>query len=75
MRAYGERQWAELDPVVEPVALAVRPGGAVAVTVRQVVRDRTGALLADGQVVHVHVLRDGLVVRMDVEEPRGEEEV
>ncbi len=75
MRAYWERQWAELDPVVEPAALAVRPGGAVAVTVRQVVRDRTGALVADGQVVHVHVLRDGLVVRMDVEEPRGEEEV
>jgi hypothetical protein len=31
-----------------------------------VVRDRDGALLVDGRVVHVWTVRDGRVTRMDV---------
>jgi hypothetical protein len=34
--------------------------------VRQVVRDRTGALLADRVVQHVYRLRDGLIDQMEV---------
>jgi hypothetical protein len=68
VRGYWTRQWAEIDPRVEPVEIAALPDGRVAVDVHQSVRDRDGALLADGRVQHIYALRDGLVTRMDVEE-------
>jgi hypothetical protein len=68
VRAYWTRQWAEIDPRVEPISIAARPNGAVAVDVQQVVRSLDGELLSDGRVVHVYGLRDGLVARMDVEQ-------
>jgi hypothetical protein len=68
VRDYWTRQWAQLDPHVEPVSLTRRGDGRVAVDVHQIVRDRQGNLLSDGRVVHVYELRDGLVVRMDIED-------
>jgi hypothetical protein len=68
IRVYWTRQWAEIDPRVEPVAITTRPDGAVAVDVHQLVRSPEGAVLSDGRVVHVYTLRDGLVARMDVEQ-------
>jgi hypothetical protein len=41
----------------------------VAVEVHQVVRDLRGDVLSDGRVIHVYRLRDGLVARMDIEDP------
>ena len=69
VRDYWARQFAAIDPTVTPVAFAERPGGRIAVTVRQVVRSPGGAVLSDGNVVHVYTLQDGLVARMDVEPP------
>jgi hypothetical protein len=69
VRDYWSAQWAEIDPHVEPLAIAERADGSIAVTVRQVVRTRDGQLLGDGEVVHVYRLEDGLIQRMDVEEP------
>jgi hypothetical protein len=69
VRAYWTRQWAEIDPRVEPVSFARRPSGGVAVDVQQVVRARDGALLNESLVVHVYSFRGGLVAHMDVEEP------
>jgi hypothetical protein len=71
VREYWVRQWAEIDPRVEPVAFGERPGGAVAVDVRQTVRALDGSLVEEGRVVHVYSFQDGLVTRMDVEEPDG----
>ena len=65
---YWTRQWAAIDPSVEAVGVAVRPDGAVAVDVEQVVRDLDGTVVAQGRVVHVYTLRDGLVARMDIVE-------
>jgi hypothetical protein len=67
VRGYWARQFAAIDPTVTPVAFAERPDGRIAVTVHQVVRSLDGALLSDGDVVHVYALRGGLVERMDVE--------
>jgi hypothetical protein len=67
VRDYWTRQWAEMDPRVEPAAIGTLPGGRVAVDVDQTVRDRAGALLGSGRVRHVYTLVDGLVARMDVE--------
>ena len=69
VRDYWTRQWAEIDGHVEPVGFTSRPGGLVAVDVDQTVRALDGTLLSEGRVIHVYELRDGLVVRMDVEEP------
>lgn len=68
VRSYWTRQWAEIDPRVEPVSFARRPDGAVAVEVQQVVRAHDGALVSESRVNHVYVLRGGLVTRMDVED-------
>jgi hypothetical protein len=70
VREYWTRQWAEIDPHVDVVSIATRPDGRVAVDVHQLVLDRGGDLLSDSRVVHVYELRDGLVVRMDIEEAK-----
>jgi hypothetical protein len=77
VRDYWTRQWAAIDPTVEPIEFEQRPDGSIAVDVHQVVRDRTGALLSEGDIVHVYAFRGGLVARMDVEDsavasPTGE---
>jgi hypothetical protein len=69
VRDYWRRQWAEIDPSVEPLEITTRPDGHVAVRVRQVVRSLDGDPLSDGQVVHVYEMSNGLVARMTVEEP------
>ena len=68
MRSYWTRQWAEIDPHVEPVEVAERDDGRVAVAVEQTVLDLDGGLIAKRSVRHVYAFRDGLVARMDVEE-------
>lgn len=70
VRDYWTAQWAELDPHVEPLGITNRADDSVAVTVRQVVRSVDGQLLGDGEVVHVYRLDEGLIRRMDVEEPQ-----
>ena len=71
VRDYWLRQWAAIDPHVEPVSIRRRPDGRLAVEVEQVVRDLDGASLLEGRVLHVYTLRDGLVARMDIEEAAG----
>jgi hypothetical protein len=68
VRDYWTRQWAEIDPTVEPVEFTERLDGTVAVRVHAVVRSRDGGLLDDRHVVHVYAFRGELVARMDVEE-------
>ena len=69
VRAYWTRQWAAIDPHVEPTAIGSEPDGRIAVRVHQIVRDLDGELLVDSYVRHVYTLKDGFVTRMDVEEP------
>jgi hypothetical protein len=68
VRAYWTRQFAQIDPHVEPLRFDADEEGRVAVAVHQVVRALDGSLLADRDVTHVYELRDGLIVRMDVRE-------
>ncbi len=69
VREYWTRQWAAIDPTVEPVAFTTRADGSVAVDVQQIVRSLDGALLGEGRVVHVYTFREEEIARMDVEEP------
>jgi SnoaL-like protein len=73
VRDYWRRQWAEIDPTVEPVAVDVQDDGSVAVRVHQVVRDLDGNLMADGEVLHVYRFADGLIAEMSIVESGGQE--
>jgi ketosteroid isomerase-like protein len=69
VRDYWTRQWAALDPRVEPVEIRNLEDGRLAAEVHQVVHDCEGNLLVDQSVCHVYRMRDGLIARMDIEEP------
>jgi ketosteroid isomerase-like protein len=68
VREYWTRQFAAIDPHVEPRSFTRTEDGRIAVEVHQVVRSPAGEVLADRTVTHVYALRDGLVERMDVVE-------
>ena len=67
VRTYWRRQWAVVDPTVIPVAFEHGPDGRISVRVQQTVRDLSGNLLADGEVVHVYTFEDGLIKAMDIQ--------
>jgi ketosteroid isomerase-like protein len=67
VRAYWERQFAEVSSQVEPVGFSEEEDGEVVVDVHQVVHDpSSGELLGDSRVRHRYRFEDGLIVRMDV---------
>jgi [ribosomal protein S5]-alanine N-acetyltransferase len=69
VRDYWARQFAAIDPHVEPRSFTRTEDGRVAIEVHQVVRSpQSGEVLSDLTVTHVYALRDGLVERMDVVE-------
>ena len=67
VREYWTRQWAVLDPKVEPISIMQDQAGRWIVEVHQVVRDRDGKLLLDTVVHHAYRIENGLIVRMDIE--------
>ena len=66
VRSYWERQWAIIDPHVEPVEISPNGKGEVLVKVHQAVHDLSGNLLADRLVIHVFQMRNGLIQRFDI---------
>lgn len=71
MTGYWTRQFGAISSRVEPEGFTEEPDGAIPVDVHPVVHDaQTGKLLTDSRVRHRYRLEDGLVVRMDVLEPR-----
>jgi ketosteroid isomerase-like protein len=66
VRSYWTRQWAVIDPHVEPVAFSRGNEGEVVVEVHQVAHDLKGNLLADKMVGHVFRIEDGLIRRFDI---------
>jgi ketosteroid isomerase-like protein len=66
VRSYWKRQWAAIDPHVEPVEILPDGKGEVVVKVHQVVRDPKGNVLADRLVIHAFQVRNGLIERFDI---------
>ncbi len=66
VRAYWTEQWSEIDPHVEPVAFFPESAGRISAAVHQVVRDLTGAELADEHVGHYFTFAHGLIQSMEV---------
>jgi ketosteroid isomerase-like protein len=69
VRSYWTRQWAMIDPHVEPVDFATGSDGEVIVEVHQIVRDLQGNVIVDQMVGHIFQIENGLVRRFDI---RGE---
>jgi hypothetical protein len=66
VRDYWTRQWALVDPRVQPFAFSNGPSGEVIAEVHQVVYDLDGKLLVDQNVGHVFRIKNGLVYRFDI---------
>jgi ketosteroid isomerase-like protein len=66
VRAYWTRQWAMVDPHVEPEQITESPDGRFVVEVHQVVRDLAGNTLADKMVGHIFEIEGGLIRRFDI---------
>jgi hypothetical protein len=71
VREYWTRQWAIVDPRVDPVSIAQAADGSFVVEVHQVVHDKEGRLLVDQMVGHIFRIEEGLIRRFDI---RGAEE-
>jgi hypothetical protein len=69
VRAYWTRQWAALNPRVEPVRMEDDEAGKTVVDVHQVVRDLSGNILVDQIVQHVYSIPNGLIERMEIRTP------
>ena len=67
VRAYWERQWAAIDPSVEPLSFEPR-GDVLAGEVPHSLRDPEGILLPDGRVRRIYSFAGGQVARMEIEE-------
>ncbi len=66
VRRYWTRQWAMIDPRVEPINSSVDTNGEIVVEVHQVVRDLHGQLLADKMVGHIFQMENGVIKRFDI---------
>ena len=66
VRNYWTRQWAMIDPHVEPVSFAQGAEAEVIVEVHQVVRDLNGNVLADKMVGHIFRFENSLIRRFDI---------
>jgi nuclear transport factor 2 (NTF2) superfamily protein len=65
VRAYWTRQWAAIDPKVEPTEVLELPDGRLRVHAHQVVRDHKGKLISDSATIHDYEFAaDGLIVSM-----------
>jgi hypothetical protein len=66
VRLYWTRQWALVDPHVEPIGFSASQDDEIEVEVHQVVRDRKGHVLADKNVGHIFHIEAGLIRRFDL---------
>lgn len=66
VRDYWTRQWAAIDPAVEPVGFKTGEDGRIIVEVHQLIRDRSGDILMDGTVQHIYRVEDGLIRHMEI---------
>ena len=66
VKEYWTRQWREIDATVIPTRTRLLPDGRIEVTVHQVMRDMTGAVLMDATVFHDYTVEGDLFSAMDV---------
>ncbi len=68
VRDYWTRQFAIVNPRVDPLRIEDDEHGRTVVHVHQVVRDPAGNVLVDQMIQHAYSIRNGLIERMDITE-------
>ena len=66
VRAYWVRQWAAIDPHVDPLNFMPLPDGRIQVEVHQLVKDQEGLVINDAMVRHIYTLDNGLIRSMEI---------
>jgi len=66
VREYWQRQFAMINPRVDPISIDPLADGLFEVRVHQTVHDLAGKLLLDTEVRHRYTFLDGLITRMDI---------
>jgi ketosteroid isomerase-like protein len=69
VREYWIRQWATINPRVEPLGFEEEKTGRVMVKVHQVVHDLQGTMIVDRMVCHDYAFEDELIKSMEIKEP------
>lgn len=67
IRDYWTAQWNEITPFVYPVAVEDHGDGKLEVLVHQVVHDKKGNLIVDGNIKHHFLLESGLITKFEIE--------
>ena len=68
VRRYWTKQWSEIDPRVEPLAIEFDDAGKAHVRVDQLVRSLEGKVLLNRQVEHVYEFEGPFISRMTIVE-------
>jgi SnoaL-like domain len=66
VREYWTRQWRVVDPHVEPLRFENLEDGRIIADVHQVVRDMAGTIILDRVIQHIHLIRDGQIMNMEI---------
>ena len=69
IRDYWTRQWAAINPHVEPIDFVTDDSGRTIVKVHAVIRDLNGAITFDGVIEHIYFFQDDLIKKMEIEKP------
>ena len=64
VRDYWNRQWKEIDPIVSPGEINLLADGSIRVSVKQLIKNLHGQIVADGLVFHVYTFEGLLVKKM-----------
>ena len=74
VRSYWTRQWAAIDPRVEPLAIDFDGDGRAHVRVHQLVRSLDGQIVDDRKVEHVYEFNGPFIERMTIVPAAAEED-
>ena len=69
LREYWTRQWAAINPNVDPVGFETDEAGRTVVNVHQIVCDLEGNIIVDGMVEHIYEFEGGQIKRMEIKSP------
>jgi len=71
IRAYWTRQWAQLDPHVDPLDISEEDGSNIQVRVHQIIKSLEGQVLLEREVLHVFTLKNDLIAAMHIGDDAG----
>lgn len=72
IRDYWTRQWAAINPNVQPLCFKIIEDGRYEVQVHQTVKNLEGELIFDGYLKHTYTFKNGLIQKMEIQKPENQ---